>query len=262
MILNIDVSLAYGLDQPVDLILQIEAPSFPDQTVLSEHIDFGSPDHVGRIAGEAGLGARILMRAAETFRCTYKSQIEIDRPELTLEQLDAVPVHMLPGDTVRYLMPSRYCQSDELQSFVAAEFGTLTGGARIAAIRDWISQHCRYMPGSSTAQTTAIDTFVQRQGVCRDFAHVLITLARASAIPARFASVYAPRVTPQDFHAVAEVFLDGTWHLVDATGMATAGEMARIGVGMDAAEVPFLSSFGWMSFQEQRVSVSIVDAPS
>ncbi|MGC8201290.1 transglutaminase-like domain-containing protein [Aliiroseovarius sp. PTFE2010] len=256
MILEIDVVLAYNVDQPVDLILQIQAPSFADQHVLSETIDFGSPEHMGRMAGEAGLGERILIRTSGNFRCTYAARIDVDRPELDLKQLNAVSPHLLPSDAVRYLMPSRYCQSDELQSFVAAEFGHLNGGRRIAAIRDWVFQHYRYVPGSSNAQTTAIDTFVQRQGVCRDFAHVVIALARASAIPARFASVYAPDVTPQDFHAVAEVFLDGTWHLVDATGMASAVDIARIGVGMDAAEVAFLSSFGPMTFSEQSVSVS------
>ena len=84
------------------------------------------------------------------------------------------------------------------------------------------------------------------------------TLARAAAIPARFASVYAPYVTPQDFHAVAEVFLDGTWHLVDATGMAAPNQIVRIGVGMDAAEVPFLSSFGPAYMRVQTVDVQVV----
>ncbi|ABD55122.1 transglutaminase-like domain-containing protein [Jannaschia sp. CCS1] len=257
MILNIDVNLAYSIEQPVDLILQIQAPSFADQHVVSETFDLGNPEHVGRIAGEAGMGDRVLLSTATDFRFSYTAQIDVNRPALALEQLKAVAPHLLPGDAVRYLMPSRYCQSDELQSFVAAEFGHLSGGARIVAMRDWINQRYQYVPGSSTAQTTAIDTFVQRQGVCRDFAHVLIALARASAIPARFVSVYAPHVTPQDFHAVAEVFLDGTWHLVDATGMADASDIARIGVGMDAAEVAFLSSFGPMTMDTQTVSVSI-----
>ena len=99
--------------------------------------------------------------------------------------------------------------------------------------------------------------FVQRQGICRDFAHVLICLARASAIPARFASVYAPDVTPADFHAMAEVFLDSAWHLVDATAMARADATAIIGVGLDAAEVAFLSSYGPMQLISQTVDVSV-----
>jgi transglutaminase-like putative cysteine protease len=99
--------------------------------------------------------------------------------------------------------------------------------------------------------------------VCRDYAHVLIVLARAAAIPARYVSGYAPQVDPQDFHAVAEVFLGdskgpgGSWHLVDATGMARAGEIAKIGIGRDAADVSFLTSFGTIEMVTQEVEVTI-----
>ena len=94
---------------------------------------------------------------------------------------------------------------------------------------------------------------------------MLITLARAAAIPERFASVYAPDVTPQDFHAVAEVFLadssggpnrGGAWHLVDATGMADAGEIAKIGIGRDAADVSFLTSYGFADFRDKSIVVN------
>lgn len=258
MLLDININLDYGLQGPVDLILQIQAPDFADQRVLQDRLDFGTPDQVARVPGEAGMGERILIRTSRDFQCTYTAQIDVDRPELTIADLEAVPPHLLPHDAVRYLMPSRYCPSDVMQNYVAAEFGHLQGGQRIAAIRDWIFNHFSYVSGSSNGQTTAIDTFVQRQGVCRDFAHVLITLARASAIPARFASVYAPGVTPQDFHAVAEVYLQGTWHLIDATGMANADQIVRIGVGLDAAEVPFLSTFGPMMLRNQSVSVTTV----
>ncbi|WP_299740884.1 transglutaminase family protein [uncultured Roseobacter sp.] len=257
MIVDIDVQLACEVTQTVDLILQVRALSFADQKVLSEIYELGAPEQLADVSAEAGLGNRTLLRISENFRCAYSAKIEINRPTLNIAALNKVPPHLLPGDIVRYLMPSRYCPSDELQSFVAAEFGHLEAGKRIAALRDWIFSNFAYVQGSSNAQTTAIDTFVQRQGVCRDFAHVLIALARASAIPARFASVYAPHVDPQDFHAVAEVYLDGTWHLVDATGMAEASQIVRIGVGMDAAEVAFLSSFGPMSLTEKSVSVSL-----
>ena len=121
-----------------------------------------------------------------------------------------------------------------------------------------------YEPGSSTANTTALDSFVERRGICRDFAHVAVTLARASGIPARFVSGYAPGVKPPDFHAVAEVFLadpagggGGAWCLVDATGMAAPAELVKIGVGRDAADVSFLTSFGMCEFLDKTVSVGV-----
>jgi transglutaminase-like putative cysteine protease len=113
----------------------------------------------------------------------------------------------------------------------------------------WIAAHFRYVPGVSDASTTAIDSFVERRGVCRDYAHTLICFARAAAIPARFSSGYGVKVKPQDFHAVAEVWLEdaggtGDWRMVDATGMADAGSFARIAVGRDAADTSFLTSYG------------------
>jgi transglutaminase-like putative cysteine protease len=122
-------------------------------------------------------------------------------------------------------------------------------------MRDWVAAHLSYEPGASNAETTAVDTFLDRKGVCRDYAHLMIALARAADIPARIASVYAPGVNPPDFHAVAEVFLGGAWHLVDATGMGAAHDMAIIGIGRDIGDVAFLTAFGPFEMNSQTVSV-------
>lgn len=253
--LKIEVHLVYQLSQPTDILSQIQVADLVDQPVESQSFSVLDAAHSAEIAAENGLGVRTWIRVNDVFHCDYTCTVTIDRPALNISLLHSVPPHLLPGDTVRYLMPSRYCPSDEFQSLVMAEFGDLAGGHRVATMRDWIHENFEYVPGASNAQTTALDTFVQRQGVCRDFAHVLIAFCRASAIPARFVSAYAPDVTPQDFHAVVEVYLDGTWHLIDATQMAHATDIARIGVGMDAAEVSFLSSYGPMVLQTQTVSV-------
>lgn len=258
MKLEIDVHLVYRLQAPTDLLLQIEVADLADQKLVDADLQTSEVGHFARVAAEEGMGERIWMRADGEFRCDYTARVDVNRPALDISQLPAVAPHLLPGDTIRYLMPSRFCPSDQFQTFVAAEFGESEGGARIAAMRDWINRTFGYVPGASDAHTTALETFVQRQGICRDFAHVMITLARAATIPARFASVYAPGVTPQDFHAVAEVYLGGTWHLVDATGMAPADTIARIGIGSDATDVAFLTGFGRMELVEQSVSSQVV----
>lgn len=259
MILQIDVHMHYALQAETDVILQITVPSFADQRVMNENIVLSKTLFDATVLAEERFGERRLMRVEEDFKCDYTARVKIDRPLLDIAHLPAVPPHRLAADVVRYLMPSRYCQSDELHTFVEAEFGGSEGGERIARLRDWIFERFRYEPGHSTSQTTALDTLVQHQGVCRDFAHVVVALARASSIPARFVSAYAPYVTPQDFHAVAEVYLDGTWHLVDATGMAASNQVARIGVGLDAAEVSFMSSFGPVSLIRQTVEVAVCE---
>ncbi len=261
MILTIAVDLDYDVPEPCDILLQIEVAHGGDQVVSDATTSFGAVPPLTRIEGDADVGERIWLRPNDRLTCAYRATVAVDRAVADLMTLPADLPHDLPADVVAYLMPSRYCPSDQFQTFVDGEFGALQGGARVMAMRDWIADRFTYVPGSSGAQTTALDTFVQRQGVCRDYAHVLITLCRAATIPARFASVYAAAVEPPDFHAVAEVFLGGAWHLVDATGMATADGMARIGVGRDAADVAFMTSYGAVTMRGQTVAVAVVDQP-
>lgn len=255
MPISIETRLNYAVSGPVDVLLQLEAAMIPEQTVLHAHIDLPPCEHFARVPGQSGIGDRIWLRIDAPLSVHYQGTVEVNRLIADVGTLAATPPHMLPGETVDYLMASRYCPADKFQDFVSGEFGGTTGGSRIAAIRDWIGQTLRYEPGSSDAMTTASDTFRSHKGVCRDYAHLMIALARASAVPARFASVYGLGVEPQDFHAVAEVFLDGAWHMVDATGMAAPENIAKIGVGRDAADVAFLTSYGAVELQEQSVSV-------
>ncbi len=257
MILDIAVRLDYALDTATTLLLQIEAAALPDQRIHAASIDVPGALSFARVPAEETIGERCWIQADARFQCTYTSRIEISRPETDLAALPQAPLHELPGDTVRYLMDSRFIPAEKFHHFVEAEFAHLTGGARIAALRDWVEGHLAYTAGASTAETTAVDTFVTRQGVCRDYAHVLIGLARASGVPARICSAYAPGVDPQDFHAVAEVWLGGAWHLVDPTGMARPEQIARVGVGRDAADIPFLMVFGTSLLTEQSVAVTI-----
>jgi transglutaminase-like putative cysteine protease len=256
MQLSIVTTLDYAVPGPVDVLLQIEAAMIPEQQVLHAHIDLPPLDHFARVSAQADIGERIWLRTSAPLQVRYEATVAVNRMLADIETLPAMPTYLLPGETVDYLMPSRYCTSDTFHEFVQNEFGYLEGGARVAAIRDRIASTLTYEPGSSDAFTTAADTFKSCKGVCRDYAHLMIALVRASAIPARFASVYGLGVEPQDFHAVAEVFLDGAWHLVDATGMSSPDRIAKIGIGRDAADVSFLSSFGAIEMLSQSVQVN------
>lgn len=147
------------------------------------------------------------------------------------------------ADAVLYRRQSRYCPSDKLEAFVtshlAADLEASDVGGAIAA---WVNRHLSYESGASDATTDALDTLVAGAGVCRDFAHLTVTLARACGIPARFTSVYAPGLEPMDFHAVAEIATDGRWVLQDATRLAPRAAMARIATGRDAADCAMLTT--------------------
>jgi transglutaminase-like putative cysteine protease len=256
--LQINVQLDYHFEQPCDVLLQIEAAAMAGQTIEDAHISVTQCEHLTRVAAQDHLGERNWLRAQGSMLVDYQATVTLSRAGVDWAALPKAPLHLLPGEAVPYLMPSRYCPSNRFEAFVSEEFGGLKGGAKIAAMRDWIAGHLSYVPGASHAETTALDTFHDRAGICRDYAHLMVAFARAAEIPARVASVYAPGVTPPDFHAVAEVFLGGGWHLIDATGMASASDIAIIGIGRDIGDVAFLTAFGPLEMNSQTVSVEIV----
>jgi transglutaminase-like putative cysteine protease len=139
---------------------------------------------------------------------------------------------------------------------VTREFGHLEGGACVEAMAHWIRTNIAYQIGASNEKTSAVDTFVARAGVCRDYAHVMAAMTRAAGIPARLVSAYAWRLDPPDFHAVVDVWLDGRWRLVDASGLAPVEGLVRIAVGRDATDISFMTIFGFAEFVDQQVRVT------
>lgn len=255
MNLHIEATVQYSLAQPGPALLLLEAAALPGQEILDASIDLGEFQSFARVPAEEGIGERLVLHVGQALSCHYSADVAVTRVAPDLAALQPVPIEKMPADALRYLLSSHYCVGERFGPFVQATFNDLAGGARVAAMRDWVQNNLSYVPGSSDAHTTAADTFLDRQGVCRDYAHLLIALCRASMIPARIASVYAPFVTPQDFHAVTEVYLDGAWHLVDATGMATADQMALIAVGRDATDIAFMTTVSFAQLQQQVVSV-------
>lgn len=255
MHLSICTHLLYTASQPCDLLLQIEAFSDDQQCIQDAQIEFDPTSTNREIAGEAGLGTRRWVRTGQRFECRYQATALVSRSSETIAHLQVTPRTDIPSAVVKYLMPSRYCHSELFLDFVSTQFRDQSGGALVLAMRDWVNSNFTYDNAASTSTTTAVDSFKSLSGVCRDYAHVLITFIRAAGIPARFVSVYAPDVVPQDFHAVVEVYLGGSWHLVDPTGMAKPDDMVRICVGRDAADASFITSYGWMDLVQQSIEV-------
>lgn len=165
--------------------------------------------------------------------------------EITYEARGAGPAQV-PGsgeaDAVLHLRPSRYCEVDEFERIAADVIGGREGADALDAVVDWVHEHLDYVPGSSTITDSARSTYVSRQGVCRDYAHLTATLLRAGGIPARCSSVYAPGLSPMDFHLVVEAMVAGQWQVVDATHLAPRASMMRIATGQDAADTAFMTT--------------------
>src|SRR3990170_2389501 len=171
----------------------------------------------------------------------------------------ADPLELNDLDPIIYLRPSRYCESDSLTPTARSEFAGLTGHELLAAVGSWVGSKLRYVPGSSLPTDGAEQTLLARRGVCRDYAHLVIALLRALDIPARMAAVYAPGLNPMDFHAVCEAWVEGSWHVVDATALAPRQSLVRISTGRDAADIAFLTNH-WADLILREVTViAVVD---
>jgi len=262
MRIEIDVKMDYQLGPDAIAFLTIDAARTDGQTVVEDRLETGATE-LNRIDGEWGVGQRVWAQLPDdNLTLRYHALVDVTRPPADLETLASPPSHLLPAEAISFLRPSRYCQSDMFPAFAKRRFGGLEGGAKAAAIRDWVASEMTYVPGTSGPATTVVDTFAAREGICRDYAHMVCALARAAGLPARFASVYAPDVDPPDFHAVAQVWLDGGWQLIDATGMSTADEMAIIAVGRDACDVAFLETDLPAQLLDQTVTVTRHPAPA
>ncbi len=127
------------------------------------------------------------------------------------------------------------------------------GHQRVQAICDWVHDFLDYTPGSTNSLTTASSVLLTRTGVCRDYAHLAISLCRGIGIPARYVSGYAVDLDPPDFHGFMEAFLDGKWFLFDPTKLAPLTGLVRIGTGRDAADVAFATITGDAVLTEKSV---------
>jgi transglutaminase-like putative cysteine protease len=190
------------------------------------------PATVGDVHG--GILHTLTLEQPATLELNYRA--EVSGAATAPEKDDA--------DLIRYVRPSRYCESDRLLPTSYGLFGSMQGSELLAAVREWVNGNLSYVSGSSRHTDGASDTLLARRGVCRDYAHLVISLLRAKDVPARLVSVYAPGLTPMDFHAVVEAWVDGAWHVVDATGLAPRTNLLRIATGRDASDTAFLSTVG------------------
>ena len=256
---SIHATLRYHLTQEGWLLLNMAAIECPSQRVVRENIrndrglpfrDYFAPRGTTRLHGIAA--------PAGNLEITYEAEVEreISKPAKKPD-LSEVLLLDLPPDIVRYLYPSRYCESDKLVRFAAKQFGNLPPGhERVAGICNWIYSRIDYEPGITDAHTSAVDCLTSRAGVCRDFAHLGVAFCRAMGLPARYGSAYAYGLPTPDFHAFFEVWLGGRWWYYDATRLVPQLGFIWVGYGHDASDtsVATMSSSVWFESMEIRMN--------
>ncbi len=252
---QIEASLTYDFAAPCEVLLLVEAAHGQGQQVTADAFTFWPPAPARRIDDSLKGERRTVFAASSRINALYRATVEAAPADHELADAVEMAIADLPSDVLPFLRASRYSPSDRLMRFVEREFGDLRGGAKVAAILTWIDDHVDDRVGVSHAATTAVDTLIDRAGVCRDFSHLAIALCRAGNIPARAVSAYAWTLEPPNLHAVAEVYLGGRWRLIDPSGLVPLDGLVRVATGRDAADIAFMTIFGAATLVEQRFRI-------
>jgi transglutaminase-like putative cysteine protease len=235
--MNATVGCLLRLDvyAPTDLVLAVATAVTPRTERLVLTVD-GEPVPL-REVDDRGTRLHLARLPVGAVQVSYDAELTVvpgQREVTTLDRLVA-------------LRPSRYCPSDQLAGLVLRELGP-TDATTVERAVAWVRERLVYDPSGSRPVDSAVDTLLTGRGVCRDYAHLLVTVLRALDVPARCVSVYAPGLFPMDFHAVVEVAVDGVWQVLDATGMAPRPSLVRIATGRDAADTAFMTLSGGAAY--------------
>jgi transglutaminase-like putative cysteine protease len=234
-----------------------------EQNLIGSGIDIAGPqlDLFGNLSRRFTLypGTTTLeMRGTIVDRGLYEPQLDYQR---------ALPIAELPGETLGYLVASRYCETDLLSPLAWQLFGHLEEGApRVRAIVDFVHNRLRFGYRFARDTRTANEALNEGVGVCRDFAHLTVALCRCLNIPARYVNGYlgdigVPRdPAPMDFSAWAEVYLGGSWYTVDARHNEPRIGRIVIARGRDAMDVPMVHTFGPHILKKFLVTTAEVDS--
>ena len=157
----------------------------------------------------------------------------------------------LPDDVLVFLLGSRYCETDKLADFAWRTFGnTQPGWPRVQAILDFVHNHIRFDYQLADPTRSAFGAYTDRIGVCRDFAHLALTLCRCMNVPARYCTGYLgdigipPTPPPMDFSGWFEVYLGGHWYTADARHNKPRIGRILMAIGRDATDVAISTQFG------------------
>jgi transglutaminase-like putative cysteine protease len=216
----------------------------PDVTIRYYHDSFGNI--CGRLTAPPG-------------GVTFKLDALVRDTGLTdavVPEAQQMPVEQLPDEVLLYLMPSRYCETDRLTDIAWSLFkDTKPGWERVQAINDFVHRHVKFGYEHARPTKSAFDVYDEKQGVCRDFAHLAVTLCRCMNIPARYVTGYLgdigvpPDSAPMDFSGWYEVYLSGKWYTFDARHNEPRIGRILMATGRDAADVALSTTFGQMTLK-------------
>lgn len=270
MRINVGFEMVYDCPQPTPMIFNLNV-HFTRVSDLVGRDDLVFDPPVPVEAYRDGFGnwcTRIIAPRGRT-RVTANAFVnDTGLPDTIVADAQQIPVEELPVDTLVYLLGSRYCETDRLSPTAWDLFGhTPAGWARVQAICDYVHNHVTFGYEFARVTQTALETFHNRTGVCRDFNHLAVAFCRCMNIPARYCTGYLgdmgtpPPYGPMDFAAWFEVYLGGQWHTFDARNNIPRIGRVLIARGRDAADVALSNAFGDNTLTSFRVWTDEVPAP-
>ncbi len=245
MWLQTSCELKFVIDVPTPFILMLRPRSGEQQWIASEEYLLYPSVPAFEFTDDYGNLCQRLIAPPGNFTIYTSSRI------MTADSVDQAPggifvdIQNLPDNVLKYLLPSRYCESDrfgDMASEIVAD--QKLGYDQVAEIERWLHTTIGYQPASSFSSLSAIEVNQQKSGVCRDLAHLGIALCRGLSIPARMVVGYMYDLEPMELHAWFEAYVAGRWYTFDATRLVKKGGYIAIGYGRDAADVAVYNQFG------------------
>jgi transglutaminase-like putative cysteine protease len=236
--------LEFAVTTPAVLAVQVAVASTAGD-ILDERfgvtLDGAVPVRtVSEMATDRGGRLHVIHADAGRLAISYEAAVRLTQVPLVPVATEEV---VLDAEGIAALRQSRYCPSDAMAGFAAVELAGLERGPALArSVAAWVFERLAYVPGSSDTLDTAVDTLLSGAGSCRDFSHLAISLCRALGVPARLVAVYAPGLSPMDFHAVVEARRGSGWEVLDPTRLAPRSALTRIATGRDAADTAFATT--------------------
>ena len=261
MRLRIGCRFDYAADHEAPSIVLVEPHPEASMPVVREAWSMDPIHETTSFQDLYGNRCRRLTVAVGESHFAYDATVEIDPEPERMPGVHDVQhrIEALPSDLLHWLLPSRYCQSDELADAAWELFGwTQPGPARVQAVCDWVNDNIAYGV-ASLPTTTVAEIYARRGGMCRDFAHLGVTFCRALGIPARYVFGYMPDIgipgpyPPMDFHAWFEVWLGTSWWTYDAQFNTPRIGRVPIGRGRDAVDVSMVTSYGAATLVNMQV---------
>jgi transglutaminase-like putative cysteine protease len=245
--------VALDLAQPTTVLTMMDVHSDFRRSVADEtELEVAPAIAVECFVDDSGNVVRRLSAPAGSVSLRLEGVFHTDGREDEVDAVaEAVAAPDLPQDTLPFLRPSRYCETDLLADFAWANFGAVSGGwARVHAICDFVHRRLQFSYPQARPTRTASEALAEGVGVCRDFAHLAVALCRCLNIPARYCNGYLgdigvpPDPAPMDFNAWFEAFLGDRWFTFDARHNQPRIGRILIARGRDAADIPMITTFG------------------